>query len=169
MKWNLECLTPSCPILKFLIQTKNSMCDGLSKLMQSSLSMWYCLFVEWIEIKTITTNSRKYWQSAKSKHYNIQKCNWYTINMVTQLPLNLRQVVIATTGAITVPNIGDGFYSGIKYWSWAQLNFWSGIYNQVELGSTYILYICTTGEPSFISRINGTEIQVVVCPIKLVT
>ena len=29
--------------------------------------------------------------------------------MVTQLSLNLRQVMIATTGAITVPNIGDGF------------------------------------------------------------
>ena len=29
--------------------------------------------------------------------------------MVTQLPLNLRHVVIATTGALTVPNIGDGF------------------------------------------------------------
>ena len=29
--------------------------------------------------------------------------------MVTQLPLNLRQVMIATTGATTVPNIGDWF------------------------------------------------------------
>ena len=36
---------------------------------------------------------------------------WFfcSINMFIQLPLNLKQVMIATTGAITVPNIGDGF------------------------------------------------------------
>ena len=57
--------------------------------------------------------------------------------MVTQLPLKLRQVMIATTGALTVPNIGDRFLfraqniemelssiSGgafITKWNWAPL------------------------------------------------
>ena len=57
--------------------------------------------------------------------------------MITQLPLNLRQVMIAATGAITVPNIGDGFLLRaenievelsssigrvyISKWSWAPL------------------------------------------------
>ena len=101
------------------------------------------------------------------------------MNMVVQLQLrtlmNLRQGMIAATGAITVPNERYGFIHSER-----------GIYNQVELGATYPLYKSTIlgplyvisiktsmcietqviySEPSFVSWINGIELLRVVCPI----
>ena len=82
--------------------------------------------------------------------------------------MNLRQGMIAATGAITVPNERYGF-----------IHFERGIYDQVELGATYPLYKSTIlkplyvisiktllcietqviySEPSFVSWINEIEI-----------
>ena len=70
---------------------------------------------------------------------------WFVchMNMVVQLQLrtlmNLRQGMIAATGAITVPNERYGF-----------IHFERGIYNQVELGATYPLYKSTILGPLYV-------------------
>ena len=53
--------------------------------------------------------------------------------------MNLRQGMIAATGAITVPNERYGF-----------IHFERGIYNQVELGATYPLYKSTILGPLYV-------------------
>ena len=71
--------------------------------------------------------------------------------MVAQLQLrtlvSLRQGMIAETGAITVPNERHGFYSGYKK---LKLHFERGIYNQVEMGSTYPPYESTILGPLYV-------------------
>ena len=73
------------------------------------------------------------------------------MNMVVQLELRnlvkMRQGMIAATGSITVPNERDGFYLGYKK---LKLHFERGIYNQVELGSTYPLYKSTILGPLYV-------------------
>ena len=84
-------------------------------------------------------------QPSLNRHISGIEILWFVcpMNMVAQLQLrtlvNLRQGMIAATGAITVPNERYGF-----------IHFERGIYNQVELGAPYPLYKSTILGPLYV-------------------
>ena len=83
----------------------------------------------------------------------------------TETLVNLRQGMIAATGAITVPNERYGFYSGYKKIE-GELRSTSQVVfiNEVELSSTYSLYKNTTDidTESFEYAIDGILLKYIV-------